>query len=116
MNNLNIFLNDRLNESLINEKVNTNDINEFIRTYQKQLETFQKETIKDKYAIFSESLDVDGEELDVTLCGTWIDNSFARKPSVYQIYVRETNMVLYEGRTLSVKNVIDAVEKYLKSL
>ena len=116
MNNLNDFLNDRLNESLINEQVNTNDINKFIRTYQKQLESFQKETIKDKYAIFRGYLDVDGKEMDVVLCGSWIDNSFARKPSVYQIYVRENNFVLYEGRTLSVKNVIDAVEKYIKGL
>jgi hypothetical protein len=112
MNNLTEYLNKSINES----SVNNNVIDIFIKTYQKQLESFQKETIKDKYAIFSESLDVDGEEVNVVLCGTWIDNSFARKPSVYQIYVRETNKVLYEGRTLSVKNVIDAVEKYLKSL
>lgn len=112
MKNLTEYLNKSINES----SVNNNVIDIFIKTYQKQLESFQKETIKDKYAIFSESLDVDGEEVNVVLCGTWIDNSFARKPSVYQIYVRETNKVLYEGRTLSVKNVIDAVEKYLKSL
>lgn len=112
MKNLTEYLNKSINES----SVNNNVIDIFIKTYQKQLESFQKETIKDKYAIFSESLDVDGEEVNVVLCGTWIDNSFARKPSVYQIYVRETNKVLYEGRTLSVKNVIDAVEKYIKSL
>lgn len=105
-------LTNYIKESILCE---SNDpVKDFMKKHQKQLEVFHKETIKDKYAIFNGILTVEDKNIDVQLYGTFIDRSFDRKPSVYQVCFRDDNSVLIEKRTLSLKDIINALSEYIE--
>ena len=105
MKSLKILLNEA---SLMQEAVD-----KYINDYTKQLEQFQKTLLKDKYEIFRSSITVNGEDVDVVVCGSYIDRSFDRKPNVRRLYMRKNDDVIYEGRTLSVNDIIKSLKAYL---
>ena len=96
----------------LNESVQDGDVNKIIASNLKDIESFHRDTIKKKYAILNIDLP-NGDR--VQLCGTQAMDINPRK-NVYELYDRnDTKLILYSGKTLSVKNITDVLVKLIKT-